>query len=132
MRDLQFARDFVLRLSGHAHAVRVLIASGLVAPERPDRTVRGLLQLKRWGAAPAAGYAVYAQRTPDRPAIIDEIGTVTFAQVHARTNAIARGLRAAGVKEGDGVAVLCRNHRGFIEATIAWSKLGANIVYLNT
>ncbi len=132
LRDLQFARDFVLRLSGHVHTVRVLLASGLVAPERPDRTIRGLLQLRRWGAAPAAGYAVYAQRTPDRPAIIDEIGTLTFAQVHARTNAIARGLRAAGVTEGSGVAILCRNHRGFIEATIACSKLGADIVYLNT
>ncbi len=132
LRELSFARNIVLRLSGHVHAVRVLIASGLVAPERPDRTIRGLLQLRRWGASPAAGYAVYAQRTPDRPAVIDEIGTLTFAQIDARTNAIARGLRAAGVTEGSGVAILCRNHRGFVEATIACSKLGANVAYLNT
>lgn len=131
-RGQQSARDLVSRLTGLGHAVRTLLAAGLVAPERPDRTVRGLLELRRWGAAPAAGYAVYAQRTPDRPAIIDEIGTLTFSQVHARTNAIARGLRAAGIKEGDGVAILCRNHRYFVEATIACSKLGAHIVYLNT
>lgn len=131
-RGQQSARDLVSRLTGLGHAIRTLLAAGLVAPERPDRTVRGLLELKRWGAAPAAGYAVYAQRTPDRPAIIDEIGTLTFSQVHARTNAIARGLRAAGIKEGDGVAILCRNHRYFVEATIACSKLGAHIVYLNT
>jgi acyl-CoA synthetase (AMP-forming)/AMP-acid ligase II len=30
------------------------------------------------------------------------------------------------------VGVMCRNHRGFIEATIALSKLGADALYLNT
>ena len=34
--------------------------------------------------------------------------------------------------EGDGVAIMCRNHRGFIDATVACSKLGANALYLNT
>ena len=38
----------------------------------------------------------------------------------------------AGIGEGDGVAIMCRNHRGFIEATVACSKLGANALYLNT
>ena len=27
---------------------------------------------------------------------------------------------------------MCRNHRGFIDATIAIAKLGADILYLNT
>jgi fatty-acyl-CoA synthase len=34
--------------------------------------------------------------------------------------------------EGDGVAIMCRNHRGFIDATVACSKLGAHSLYLNT
>src|SRR5205085_1162336 len=29
-------------------------------------------------------------------------------------------------------AILCRNHRWFVEATVACSKLGANCLYLNT
>ena len=37
-----------------------------------------------------------------------------------------------GVKEGDGVAIMCRNHRGFVEATVAVAKLGAHALYLNT
>ena len=36
------------------------------------------------------------------------------------------------MKEGDSVAVMCRNHRGFVDATIAVAKLGADILYLNT
>ncbi len=30
------------------------------------------------------------------------------------------------------MAVMCRNHRGFVEATAAISKLGADALYLNT
>ena len=30
------------------------------------------------------------------------------------------------------MAIMCRNHRGFVEATVANAKLGANSLYLNT
>jgi fatty-acyl-CoA synthase len=36
------------------------------------------------------------------------------------------------VVEGDGIAILARNHRYFVEATIACAKLGARALYLNT
>jgi len=57
---------------------------------------------------------------------------VSFAEIHGRTNALANAWRAAGIGEGDGVAIMCRNHRGFVEATVACSKLGAGALYLNT
>ena len=57
--------------------------------------------------------------------IVDELGTLTFGEVHRRTNALAHALSDAGIKEGDGVGIMCRNHRGFIESTVAVSKLGA-------
>jgi acyl-CoA synthetase (AMP-forming)/AMP-acid ligase II len=71
-------------------------------------------------------------RYPDRAAVIDELGTLTFAELEADTNAIVRGLAGFGVREGDVVAIMCRNHRWFVEATVACSKLGAHAVYLNT
>ena len=64
--------------------------------------------------------------------IVDELGTLTFSEVDTRTNALAHALSDAGIVEGDGVGIMCRNHRGFIEATIAVSKLGADALYLNT
>jgi fatty-acyl-CoA synthase len=64
--------------------------------------------------------------------ILDESGSLTFGAVHRRSNALARALGAQGVGEGDGVAVMCRNHHGFIEATLAISKLGASGLYMNT
>jgi acyl-CoA synthetase (AMP-forming)/AMP-acid ligase II len=126
------SRGIRSRLADVAFVARTLTQAGIVAPERPDRSVRALAVLRRWGATPATGYMANAVRSPDRPAIHDEVGTLTFAEVDARTNALAHGFRARGVGPGDGVAILCRNHRGFIEAAIACSKLGANAICMNT
>jgi acyl-CoA synthetase (AMP-forming)/AMP-acid ligase II len=119
-------------VAGQLDAVRVLTEAGVLRPSRPDRLAAALLSLVRWGFTPAAGYATAAARHPDQPAIIDDNGAVTFAELDRRTGAIARGLQEAGVGEGDRVALLCRNHRGFVEALVAVSKLGADAVLLNT
>ncbi len=111
---------------------RTLLGTGMIQPMRPDKVVRSLAALRRWGPTPAAAYTSSAVRYPDRAAIVDERGTLTFAEVDSRTNALARGLREAGISEQDGVAIMCRNHRGFIDATVACSKLGASALYLNT
>jgi acyl-CoA synthetase (AMP-forming)/AMP-acid ligase II/carbon monoxide dehydrogenase subunit G len=114
------------------HTARVLAGAGFVRPERPDRILRTLGTLRRWGPTPAAGFAASAIRYPNETAIIDELGTLTFEDVHRRSNAIASSLSDAGVLEGGLVGVMCRNHRGFIETVVALSKLGAHGLYLNT
>ncbi|HTD09812.1 MAG TPA: acyl-CoA synthetase [Solirubrobacteraceae bacterium] len=112
--------------------VKALLDTGMFEPTRPDRLVASLSALRRWGATPAGAYTGAAARYPERPAVIDERGSLTFKQLHLRTNALARELHKAGISEGDGVAIMCRNQRGFIEATAACSKLGAGALYLNT
>ena len=112
--------------------VRVLAGAGVIRPVRPDKLAAMAVLLSRWGASPAAGVAGAAVNHPDEPMVEDEAGTLTFSDVHDRSNAVARGLAAGGVGEGDGVAIMCRNHRGFIEATLAVSKLGASGLYMNT
>ena len=69
---------------------------------------------------------------PGRTALVDELGELTFGELHDRSNRLADSLRARGVGPGDGVAIMCRNHRGFVDASIAAAKLGADILYLNT
>ena len=120
------------QVTGKLATARTLVGSGVFRPARPDRLARTGLALLRWGATPAAGYTSSAARYPNAAAIIDERGTLTFAELHRRTNALANALGEQGVSEGDNVAVLCRNHRGFIETTVALSKLGASALYLNT
>jgi acyl-CoA synthetase (AMP-forming)/AMP-acid ligase II len=111
---------------------RTLLATRMFKVERPDRSVRAVRTLQRWGSNAAAAYTICAIRCPDRWALGAARGTLTFAEIERRTNALAHGLAAAGVREGDGVAIMCRNHRGFVEATIAAAKLGASQLYLNT
>jgi fatty-acyl-CoA synthase len=112
--------------------IKSLLDTGMFEPMRPDRVAQSLSALRRWGATPAGAYTGAAARYPQRAAVIDERGCLTFEQLHLRTNALARELRKAGISEGDGVAIMCRNHRGFVEATAACSKLGAGALYLNT
>src|SRR4051794_24188106 len=86
----------------------VLVEAGVTRPNRPDRILRSLMVLSRWGATPAAGFTAAAVTCPDDTAIIDELGQLTFREVHERTNALANALSDEGIVEGDKVAVMCR------------------------
>src|SRR3954453_8867297 len=119
-------------LGDAAFDLKVFADVGLVRPIRPDKLARLGERYLRWGASPALGSAANALTTPDRTAIIDEAGALTWEETHRRSNALARALRDQGVGVGDGVAIMCRNHRYFIEATVGCSKLGALALYLNT
>jgi bile acid-coenzyme A ligase len=68
--------------------------------------------------------ALAAQR-PERPAVTDHERTVTWGALDRRTNQIARGLEAAGVKSGDLVTVGLPNGAGFVEACFGLWKAGA-------
>jgi len=114
------------------HAATVLGRARLIRPLRPDRPPRALAAIQRWGFTPAGGFAAAAALYPDAEAVVDERGALTFAELEDRTNRLANALSDAGVLEGDGVGVMCRNHRGFVEALVALSKLGANAMLLNT
>jgi acyl-CoA synthetase (AMP-forming)/AMP-acid ligase II len=105
---------------------------GLLRPMRPDKLGRVVERYLRLGASPALGSAANAITAPDGVAIIDEAGSLTWERTHRRSNALARALGDEGVEEGDGVAIMCRNHRYFIEATMACAKLGTVALYLNT
>ena len=98
----------------------------------PSRIVKAAALMRRWGPSPAAGYALSALRSPNEPAVIDEAGSTSFSEIHARSNSLAHALRKRGIGPGDAVALLCRNHRGFLEATVAIAKLGANGIFMNT
>lgn len=120
------------KLTDARTSARVLTKAGIIRPYSPPVLAKMLGTLRAWGTSPAGGFRTLALRAGDSVGIIDERGELTWAELHQRTNALASSLRSRGVGEGDGVAVMCRNHRGFIEASIAVSKLGADVLYLNT
>ena len=80
----------------------------------------------------APGVSIAALRFAGRTAIIDDRGSLTYGELEERTNALANAWRARGVGAGDGIALIIRNHRGFIEALVATQKLGGRAMLLNT
>jgi fatty-acyl-CoA synthase len=85
----------------------------------------------RWRAHPVGALVAAAARHPRRTAIIDDEGSITFAELDRRSNALARSWRDAGIGPGTTVGLLCRDGRLFMDVSIATQKLGANLVYLN-
>ena len=115
-----------------ARMLKVMVASGVVRPYGP-LTMAGIGKtILDWGIGFAGGIGALAVRSPDKVGIIDELGELTWSEVDERSTRLAHGLKDLGVAEGDSVAVLCRNHRYFVEVSTALSRLGADILYLNT
>ncbi|MEJ7635082.1 AMP-binding protein [Aeromicrobium sp.] len=113
------------------HALSVLRQAGLVEPTRPLLMARSIIAPRRLG--PIAGaVAMSARRSGSNVAVIDERGSLTYAELEARANALARAWTDLGVKPGDVVAALCRDHRGLIDVMVAAGKSGARLVLLNT
>src|SRR5215208_1064554 len=131
-REVSEGKSIPGRVAYQLGSVKVLVDAGVVRPMRPDRLMRFVQTLMRWGRSPAAGAIALADRFPNETMIVDELGTLSYSEVHTRTNALAHALSDLGIVEGDGVGIMCRNHRGFVESTFAVSKLGASSLYLNT
>ncbi|GGM72732.1 fatty-acyl-CoA synthase [Longimycelium tulufanense] len=125
-------RTWQAELAAQARAVLTLTRCGVVAPMLPHRLLGVGKGLLHWGLTPPGGYAVGSARHPNRPAIVDERGALTFREVDERTTRLANGLAQQGLEPGDRVGLLCRNHRGFLESLVACAKLGAHVVLLNT
>jgi fatty-acyl-CoA synthase len=119
------------RLGDEAYFAVVCIRSGMVGPELPHKLAQMLVAFERHGML-AGAVTIGAIRHGDRVAVRDERGDVTYKELNERTNALANAWRDAGLRPGDGVAILVRNHRGFLESVFAAAKLGAKIILLNT
>ena len=124
--------DPLKQVTNTVQSLATLTEAGIIHLQRPDRAVRTALTLIRWGVTPAAGYESSAVQYPDEVALIDELGQLTFREMSERTNALAHALADDGVNEGDSIAIMARNHRGFVDAVVACSKLGAHALFMNT
>jgi acyl-CoA synthetase (AMP-forming)/AMP-acid ligase II len=110
-----------------------LIKSGVWKSARPSHLIGIERALRTWGQSMAALGAIAAIRYPDRPAVIEGSDSITYAELDRRCERIAAELHARhGIVAGGKVAVLCRNHRGFLEATLAASRIGADVLFVNT
>ncbi len=121
-----------MALARRLAALGTLARANIDVFERPDRLLAGMAAAVPWGATTSAALALAVGREPRRAAIIDDEGSVSYRALWRRSDGVAHGLRALGAGPNVTVGIMCRNHRGFIDALVGASKTGADLVLLNT
>ncbi|EHB55404.1 o-succinylbenzoate--CoA ligase [Mycolicibacterium rhodesiae JS60] len=124
--------DLLGRLTSIGDAVVTLGKAGFLTPMRPDRTVAMVAAARNEGLSIATGFATAAARRPDSPGLIDELGTLTWRELDERAHALAAALQTLPNGTPHVVGIMARNHRGFVESLIAATRIGADVLLLNT
>ena len=118
------------RFGDEAYYIVLCVRSGLIGVELPHRVALMLRAFDRFGTLGGA-VSVASIRGGGRIGLVDELGSLTFRELDRRSNALANAWREHGLEPGEGVTILARNHRGFLDAVFAAAKCGARIVLLN-
>ncbi len=119
------------RAAVESGAALTMLRAGAVGIDPPSVLLASLQALRFYGPAGAA-LALAAQRHGDHVAVVDERGQLTYAEIDARADRLVTGLRTLGFEDGQTIGVLCRNHRGMLDALATTAKLGARTLLLNT
>ena len=120
------------RLTETLGIVTTMARARLLAPMRPDKYLRIAAAMQRENMGITSGFAAAAQRCPDRPGLVDELGTLTWREIDRRADALAAGLQSLPGGQPNVLGLMARNHRGFVESLIAANRIGADVLLLNT
>jgi fatty-acyl-CoA synthase len=124
-------QQYLERGSAELHYVRKIIEAGAFRLEPPQNYAAMANDIYKWGEFGMLP-SLNARRHPDKAACIDEDGEFTYQELDEAAHALANGLIEMGVKGGDGVALLARNHRWFLVANYGAARVGARIILLNS
>ena len=125
------AKLYLDRGSAELHYARKMFEAGALQLEPPQNMAAFVADMRRWGEFGMIP-ALNARRTPERRAVIDDEGEMTYAELDEAAHAVAHALLAKGIKGGDGVAILARNHRWLLVAVYGAARTGARIILLNS
>ncbi|HYF25172.1 MAG TPA: AMP-binding protein [Baekduia sp.] len=129
--DQKAVRRLVDRGVAEGRSLVAVRRAGMLGGASPRDLARMLTALQRNGPI-SAGATIAALKHGPRTALVDDLGTLTFAEMDARATRLAAVLRDRGICDGATLGVLCRNHRYALEAIFAGARAGARVVFLNT
>ncbi|MEC3980768.1 acyl-CoA synthetase [Amycolatopsis sp. H20-H5] len=119
------------KVTDTVRSIEVMRQAGLVPFPRVDEGIRSLVAIRRFGPFAGANQ-IAARRDPTAVGIVDDLGQLTFKQLDAQSNALARAWSERGIKPGSVIAALCRDHRGLVLSMAAAGKLGVRLLLMNT
>ena len=125
-------RRLLERLRTQLWVLRTLVGSGMLTLLRPDKYVGMARVVRTQGTNATTGLAMAAVRRPHAVGLVDERGSLTWRELDRRSDALAVALLETAGGPAPTVALLCRNHRGFVETLSASARLGAQALLLNT
>ena len=125
------AGKYLERGSAELHYARKMFEAGALKLEAPQDMAAFPSDMRRWGEIGMIP-ALNARRYPNRTAVVDDDGEMTFGELNDAADAVANALLARGVRGGDGVAILARNHRWFLVSVFAAARVGARIIMPNS
>ncbi|OLP03583.1 acyl-CoA synthetase [Mycolicibacterium porcinum] len=125
------AKQYAERGAAELHYARKMFEAGALRLEPPQNILAMLGDIRTWGEIGMIP-ALNARRHPNRVAVIDDDGEFTFGELDSAAHAVAHELLTMGVRGGDGVGVLARNHRWFLVALYGAARVGARIILLNS
>ena len=109
-----------------------LARRGVVGVGMPHRQAGQLAALARWGFGLAGELHQAAARSGSAVAVVDDVeGEVTYADLLERAEQVAQALRDRGIRSGDQIGLLARNHVGAVASMVGSSILGADLVLVN-
>lgn len=120
------------RVTDTVGLVTTMRRAGIITVMRPDKYLRIAAAMARENMSVTSGFAASAVRCPNRPGLVDELGTLTWQQVDQQADALAAGLQALPGGEPKVLGIMARNHRGFVLSLIAANRIGADVLLLNT
>jgi acyl-CoA synthetase (AMP-forming)/AMP-acid ligase II len=115
-----------------ATAARALLSSGLLGPPTPAAALRLIREVCRGGTNLYTLFAIAAARWPDRTAIIDDDGALSYREMQSKIESLARELYRDDLGARQAVGIMCRNGRNFVAAVFATCLVGADVVLVNT
>lgn len=119
-------RDRVRELRAKAKMyARVLHRTGMLRDIRPAGAAAAVRTLLKGASGPSAIFRVHSANSPDRPAFLYGSRTLSYAEVDARIDRLATGLRRRGMRRDDRAVLMLKNRPECIEISAALSRLGA-------
>ncbi len=120
------------RATVETRAVLTMVRCGAIGIELPHRMLPVLKALRDYGTV-GASVKIATLRGGSRPAVADDRGEISYAELDEQIDRLANALRDLGLRSGsDTVGILCRNGRAPIIVCMAASRAGLRCVWLNT
>ena len=113
-----------------AKSLRPLIKSGALYMT-PKTAPFCLKCVKRWGFAVGGLITMSAHRYPDRLALVDDEGELTYTELRDQAWSLARALKDRGMGSHSRFGIIARNGRGIILPMAVKGLLGAEIMIMN-